>query len=124
MQASGSTTSVSGFDITIYANPNNFSLQAWFERNIDVNDILISSGAYQQQQLSDGSTALVMVGEIPEAYITAGGSPPYSDAYRIANNGQIVSITQSSEPELYSYGYVTASVVQQLELAVLESVHF
>jgi hypothetical protein len=121
----GSTTGVSGFGISIDTNDQHLGLLQWFEQNIDANGTLISSGAYVQQTLPDGSSEILPGSASTEAFYAAGGLGPLSAIYRLINNGYVVSAFPSTEPALYDAGLLSPTDSQtQLELNVLSTVHF
>lgn len=115
---------VGEFALTVFSNSGSLSLQQWFEQNIDVNNILLSNNAYQQQTLSNGVTALVSVGPLPDAYFAAGGGPPLDSAYAVASSGQVISIRQAPANDLANDGYTSTQSLMQLKLQVLGTAHF
>jgi hypothetical protein len=112
------------FSLVVYANPVRLSLNQWFEQNVDVNGILITDNAVQQQTLSDSSIALVSSGAIPYAYFPDGGGPNVDDAYKLGSTGQVISIRKSQVSNLMGFGYPTAQAISQLELEILGTAHF
>jgi hypothetical protein len=94
----------------LFALPNSSqeNLQTWFESNVDdASGTLLTSGAFQQQQLPNGP-ALVLVNPIPAGY--QGG--PVAQAYlQLAGSpDRIDAISQSQDGSLTDYGYSASSV--------------
>ena len=100
-------TARSLFRIFAFQNPSQLGIEKWFEENIDdASGSLLSSGAFVQQQLSNGP-ALVEVGPIPPTYQGA----PVAQAYVLAASGtRIYAITQSQDLQLTQLGYPSSSV--------------
>lgn len=93
------------FGLTVEDSPTGQSLTEWFKSNVDINDAIFNSGAFQVQQLSPNALALVRVGPIPDY-----GGGPVADIYAITPSGnKVMSIQQSQDsPLLPSYGYSQA----------------
>jgi len=105
------------FGLTLYDNPTRQSLTEWFRSQIDINDIIYNSGAYQEQQLSTSIRALVRVGTIPDY-----GGGAVADAYGITPSGnKIVSIEQSPDSPLLPQDGYSQSDKQVLMRRVLGS---
>jgi len=121
---STSGTSVGNFVLTVFSNPGSLTLQQWFEQNIDASNTLLSNNAYQQQTLSNGVSALVFIGPIPNAFFAAGAGPPLDSAYALTSTGQVISIRQAPANDLASYGYTSPQSLMQLKLQVLGTAHF
>lgn len=101
------------------SNASKENIQEWFEQTIDdASGTLLASGAFQMQQLANGS-AMVSVGPIPSTY--QGG--PVADAYMLAPSQDIVYvITQSQSAQLTEFGY-SASSVPEILTSILGSAH-
>ena len=96
--------------LRIFALPNPLleSLQTWFESNVDdASSTLLASGAFQEQQLSNGP-ALVLVGAIPATY--QGG--PVAQAYMVlpGSPDRVDAIIQSQDGTLTDFGFAASSV--------------
>ena len=101
-------------------NTSKENLQTWFESNVDdASSTLLTSGAFQQQQLPNGA-AFVDVGPIPVTY----GGGPVAQAYMLSPSGtsSVYSITQSQDGSLTDFGYSISSISGILT-AILGSVH-
>ncbi len=113
---------VSEFGMRIYSNPDHLGLSQWFEQNIDVDGILAANRTYRDEQLEDGSDALVFVGPTPTQYLDVG--TPLDYVFRLSPNGdQIISITQSQVNSLFDLGY-SQDTISKLEIQVLGTVKF
>ena len=99
--------------IAIYANSPEQSLQDWFEQNIDTNGVLLQSGSYTLQSLSNGTTALVDTAPFPASYT---GPLVNGYAYVISPKGKyIASITLGQDTSsLYQLGYTTPTAIDAL----------
>ena len=95
--------------IIAYPNPSRLTLQQWFEQNIDDSSgTLLSSGAFQQEQLSNDGRALVGSGAFPVNYQGA----PVAAAYLLASSGtRVYAIKQSQDLQLTDLGYQSSSVL-------------
>lgn len=119
--ADGSKGYFSEFEIGVYNNPGHLSLNSWFEQNVDIDGLLASNGTFQNEQLSDGSSALVLTGSIPSQYSDLSG--PVEQAYKLSGNGtQVISIVQSDENSLFDQGYSQAAITSLL-IQVFGTVH-
>jgi len=100
-------------------NPSKLGIQPWFEQNIDDRSgTLLSSGAFQQQQLPNGP-AIVDVGPIPVTY--QGG--PVAHAYVVAPaQDRVYVIVQSNSAQLTEFGYSPEAVAGILT-SILGSIH-
>lgn len=76
-------------------NPMHLTLQSWFEQNIDLNGILLGSGAIQQEHLSNGLDAIFVTGPLPSQYVDQAG--PVDDAFLMSQSGNNVLIVDQSQ---------------------------
>jgi hypothetical protein len=110
----------SQFGVNLYSNPTHESLQDWFAQNVDVNGVLTANGTFQEQQLGNGLTALVLSGPIPEQY--TGG--PVEEAYVLSPSSyRVLSIAQSQDETLFNQGY-SQDALSRLLLQILGSASF
>jgi hypothetical protein len=99
--------------IQVFTNLPGTTLQQWFSQNIDDQEFLASAATFQQQQLSNGVTALVQVGPVPDAYLTQDG--PVADVYAISPNGtKIIVLTGGQEAQVSEFGYDKRSLYVQM----------
>jgi hypothetical protein len=125
IQKSGSSVSATGFLLEVFPNPTSLGLLQWFESNIDVNNTLISSGAYNESVFPDGRSVLVSGTGSTQDYFSSGGDHELYYAYTVTATGQVVAITRAWEPDLYDQGYLDPSEsLNSIEIGVLSSVHF
>lgn len=106
------------FGVIVNDNAGGQTLTEWFRSNVDINDTIYNSRAYQEQQLNSDIRALVRVGPVPDY-----GGGPVADGYAInLPSGKILSIEQSQDSPLRPiHGYSQADL-QLLIRRILESV--
>lgn len=95
-------------------------LQQWFDENVDIDGVLMSSGAFEEQQLQNGLPALIAVRPIPIEY--QGG--PIEEGYMASPTGdRIISIAQSNATDIDEFGYTQQAVIQMMR-QVLGAIKF
>jgi len=95
--------------LTLDTNPDGLTLQQWFEQTVDINGLLLASGAVQQQQLSNGLNAIFITGQIPDQYLMLGG--PVSGAYVMSTSGDgVLIIDQPEDANLADLGTSTQDI--------------
>jgi hypothetical protein len=95
--------------ITVDTNPTGLTLQQWFEQKVDINGLLLTSDAAQQQQLSNGLSAIFISGQIPDQYLMLGA--PVSGAYVMSPSGEnVLIIDQPEDANLADFGTSTQEI--------------
>ena len=108
--------------ITVDTNPTGLTLQQWFEHKIDINELLLTSGAAQQQELSNGLSAILISGQIPDQYLMLGA--PVGGAYVMSPSGEnVLIIEQPEDASLADFGTATQDLWTLLP-TVLNSLSF
>jgi hypothetical protein len=106
------------FGISLIPNNSRATLQAWFSQNVDPDGILIANETFVERNLPNGSSAMLLMGTIPAAYLDG----PVDDGYLMSPTGDtVVIITTSQVDPLPSLGY-SADQVREIARQILLSV--
>ena len=104
-------------ELTLYPNPTSASLHDWFEQNVDVGGVLLSSNAFTLQQLPNGP-ALVRTAPVPAQY----QGDPVDDAYMPSPSGDaIISVGESQVNDMAGQEY-SQQQITSLSIGMLGTV--
>ena len=99
--------------VAIYPNTSGMNLQQWFEANVDINGMLVAANTFQSLQFSNGVTALIVNGAIPDQYLEIGS--PTDEVYAISPDGKyIIAMSEGQQAQFSDYGYQPVSLYPQI----------
>lgn len=113
------------FRMFITLNPEHFDLEAWFSKNIDVDDSLKKNNNYEYKRLSNGMEILTLNNlSFPPGYLESLG--PIDDAYITMSpfRDYIVFFSRGQNYDLRDLGYDTNEKIRELENQILSTFKF
>ncbi len=105
------------FVLSLYSNPDGLSLDDWFSKYIDYDNLLLNAGSFTEETTSSGLDALVLTGAIPPEYSDATG--PVADAYiRSADGTRVLIVSESQDDTLALWQYSPTQIREVIQVVV------